>query len=527
MTKGRIRKLIERSRSGIWIALMILMPLIIATFFTLFQVVIKKADPFPGIIWNDEAVYLKLIETYAKSASPLGYWGFNAEHAILGSGPAWSPAIIMPYAIFAKIFPVGRSFVFFINLIYLLLANVAFYFLAKPSKEECIGLAGMEAFSVPILLYLTTNMSELFRYAVAIVLAGMIYYIYFKKGKVWIKYILIPLFLLYSVQVYIFFAFAIPLYISGLMKNKKWPLRFLVSLPVTLVVTGGSYYFLHLISSNYNIGKTEGLLTALSSGDILGAIKNFFSMMKEGIGGIWYLKNYFQISPLYPYSVILAFSIIVVGLFMAFREKMITDKKTDPKIGRIVAHSVALFYLMYLTLYTIVPDTFYRGTQIVVIFSLYLIVMCEREYIVRFFLLFSLAGVFLMHPQLKTFTENRYTAMKEKDDWNELKLELNDIMVADPKKDLWDNTVLMYTMEPKVICAVPTGLAQNYVLEDGFFDEKPGYLLFSKTPDEKKNPEWIEKSYESIYSENKDVLDKNYIVIYETDSYIIYKKGQK
>jgi hypothetical protein len=100
-------------------------------------------------------------------------------------------------------------------------------------------------------------------------------------------------------------------------------------------------------------------------------------------------------------------------------------------------------------------------------------------------------------------------------------------MVADPKKDLWDNTVLMYTMEPKVICAVPTGLAQNYVLEDGLFDEKPGYLLFSKTPDEKKNPEWIEKSYESIYSENKDVLEKNYIVIYETDDYILYRKGQK
>lgn len=527
MTKGKIKKLIERSSSGIWIALMIFMPLIVVTFYMLFQVIFKKTDPFPGIVWNDEAVYLKLIQSYAKSASPIGYWGFNAQHAILGSGPAWSPAIIWPYAIFAKIFPTGQPFVFFINLFYLLLANVVFYLLVKPSKEECIGLAGMEVFSVPILLYLTTNMSEPFRYAIAIVLAGMIHYVYFRKGKVWLKYILIPLFLLYSVQVYIFFAFAIPLYISGLLKEKKWPLRFLISLPITLVVTGGSYFFLHLISSNYNIGKTEGLLSALSSGDLPGAVKNFFSMMKEGIGGIWYLKNYFQISPLYPYSVLLALAIIIAGLFMAFREKVISDKKKDPKIGRIVAHSVSLFYLMYLTLYTIVPDTFYRGTQIVVVFSLYLIAMCEREYIVRFFLLFSLAGVLLMKPQLTVFTQNRYTATKERDEWNDLKYDLEDVMSADSKKDLWDNTVLMYTMEPKVICAIPTGLAQNYVLEEGFFDENPGYLLFSKASDDDRNPEWVEQSYESIYSENKDILNKNYIVIYETESYIIYRKGQK
>ena len=96
--------------------LMILTPVIISLLYAAFWGIIKKADPFPGIIWNDEAVYLKLIENYAKHLSPLGYWGFNANHAILGSGPAWSPAIILPYALLAKIFPTGQSFVFFVCL---------------------------------------------------------------------------------------------------------------------------------------------------------------------------------------------------------------------------------------------------------------------------------------------------------------------------------------------------------------------------------------------------------------------------
>ena len=82
-------------------------------------------------------------------------------------------------------------------------------------------------------------------------------------------------------------------------------------------------------------------------------------------------------------------------------------------------------------------------------------------------------------------------------------------------------------MEPKAICAVPVGPAENFVLEEGTFSENPEYLLFSKLSSEEANPEWIVRSYERIYTDNRDVLDKNYIVIYETDSYIIYKKGQK
>ena len=64
----------------------------------------------PGIKWNDEAAYIKLIETYSRHFSPVGYWGFNGNHALLGTGSAWSPAILLPYIIPAIIFPVGYSF---------------------------------------------------------------------------------------------------------------------------------------------------------------------------------------------------------------------------------------------------------------------------------------------------------------------------------------------------------------------------------------------------------------------------------
>ena len=525
MHKSLSEKIKATKKDTVCIVLMILMPLLIVAFLAFLSVVFRKSDPFPGIVWNDEAVYLKLIQTYSHFTSPLGYFGFDGNHAILGSGPAWNPAILWPYLLPALIFPTGQHFVFFVNLFYLILANILFYLLARPDREGCINLIGFELLSVPVILYLCTNMSEIFRYGIAIVLAGMLYYVYKSKGHLVIRYVLIPLFILYSMQVYIFFAFALPLYICGLLKDKKWYLRFLISVLPSAILAGGSYYFLHLISSNYNIGKTEKLLASLSSGDLAGTAKSAFGMLKEGLIGLWGLKNYVTVSPLYPYSVLFALALLAIGCFMTARGRKNPEKKEDEYLGRMISHSVALFYVMYLTLYTIVPDTFYRGTQIVVIFSLYLMAMAKREYLVRFLLLFSLVGIFLMRPQYRTFIEGRYEASKTGAEWKTLEEDFAGVLKPDSEKDLWGNTVLMYTMEPKVILAVPAGMGENFVLSDGVFCEEAGYLLFAKTDPTDVNPAWVVHSYYDVLADNKDILDKNYIVIYETDDYIIYQKS--
>ena len=525
MRKNLSEKIKATKKDTVWIVLMILMPLLIVAFLAFISVVFRHTDPFPGIVWNDEAVYLKLVQTYSHYASPLGYYGFDGNHAILGSGPAWNPAILWPYLLPALIFPTGQHFVFFVNLLYLILANVLFYLLARPDREGCFNLIGFQILSVPIILYLCTNMSEIFRYGIAIVLAGMLYYIYQRKGHPIVRYVLIPLFILYSMQVYIFFAFALPLYICGLIKDKKWYLRLLISAFPSAILAGGSYYFLHLISSNYNIGKTEKLLASLSAGDLAGMLKSSVGMLKEGLLGIWGLKDYFRVSPLYPYSVLFAVALFAIGCFMTARGRKNPEKKEDEYLGRMISHSVALFYVMYLTLYTIVPDTFYRGTQIVVIFSLYLMAMAKREYLVRFLLFFSLIGIFLMRPQYRAFIQDRYMVSETKPEWKALEKEFSDVLQPDSKKDLWGNTVMMYTMEPKVILALPAGMGENFVLSDGIFNEEAGYLLFSKTEPEDSDLGWVVHSYSDFMAENKDILDKNYIVIYESKDYIIYQKS--
>ena len=184
--------------------------------------------------------------------------------------------------------------------------------------------------------------------------------------------------------------------------------------------------------------------------------------------------------PLYPFSVVLALILTGVGIFLSVWGKNIPEKLGDMYVGRMIAHSVPLFYLMYITLYTIVPDTFYRGTQIVILFSIYLLAMSKREYLVRFLLLFSLLGVFFARPQFRTFTEHHYETSEIKEEWHALHEDLKQVMTANPNGELWENTVSMYTMEPKAIMAIPVGLAENFVLTEGTFSSEPGYLFFSK-----------------------------------------------
>ena len=107
--------------------LMIATPLILAGIVAIYYYIVNGGiAPVPGLKWNDEAAYYQLIKTCITTGQPVGYWGFNGNHALVGTGSAWSPAIIWPYAIFAFVFPLSKGLVYFVNLFYITLANVIF-----------------------------------------------------------------------------------------------------------------------------------------------------------------------------------------------------------------------------------------------------------------------------------------------------------------------------------------------------------------------------------------------------------------
>lgn len=531
--------------------LMIVMPLILAGIVAIYHYLRNGGmSAVPALMWNDEAAYYQMIKTYTEYLSPAGYWGFNGNHAIMGTGGAWSPAIIWPYVIFAHIFPLSKGFVFFVNLFYITLANIIFYFCVKPDTKQSIKLALAQAGSAVFILYLSVNMSEMFRYAIAIVLAGLLYQIYFRTSPKIVKYVVTPLLILGATQVYIFFAFCVPIYVFGIMKQSKLWKKLVVSVVALGVEALGSYYLLHLISSNYNIHKTERLLNAVKSMDIGGAIRAFLGMVKQGAGEVFRLWTYVYTNPLIPFHVLFALILVLVALGIVIaviikkRSKHLPngsnselekadqnseDVKVYPSkdvtIAIIVIYSIALFLGMYMTLYSIDPFTFMRGTYIVVIFAMYLMAMMDGKWLYNGLLALQAVSLFFLPVNMDYFMTGHYMSAEEYAEWDALEEEVSSVISVTDTENPWENTVAMYTMEPKAICAMPAGVGVNFIMEDGILPEEAEYLFFSKTPASEQNSGWIVRDYEIFCEEFGERLEIEYTAIYEDELYIIYRKA--
>ena len=532
--------------------LMIVMPLILAGIVAIYHYLRNGGmSAVPGLMWNDEAAYYQLIKTYTEYLSPAGYWGFNGNHAILGTGGAWSPAIIWPYVIFAHIFPLSKGFVYFVNLFYITLANLIFYFCVKPDKKQSIKLALAQAGSAVFILYLSVNMSEMFRYAIAIVLAGLLYQIYFRTSPKIVKYVVTPLLIIGATQVYIFFAFCVLIYVFGIMKQCKLWKKLVVSVVALGVEALGSYYLLHLISSNYNIHKTERLLNAVKSMDIGGAIRAFLGMVKQGAGDVFRLWTYVYTNPLIPFHVLFALVLVLaaLGIVIAFiikkkKGKLLSNNSNfeqekaeqncgtvkvhpskDVTIAIIVIYSIALFFGMYMTLYSIDPFTFMRGTYIVVIFAMYLMAMMDGKWLYNGLLVLQAVSLFFLPVNMDYFMTGHYMSAEEYAEWDVLEAEIAEVISVTDSENPWENTVAMYTMEPKAICAMPAGVGVNFIMEDGILPEEAEYLFFSKTPASEQNSGWIVRDYEIFCEEFGERLEIEYTAIYEDELYIIYRKA--
>lgn len=105
----------------------------------------------PMPVWNDEAAYYELVKTWLETGMPKGYWGFEGAHAILGTGSAWSPAILLPYAVFGEMFGWGYGSAAIANVVFLCIANALVLILCKPNAKGVLYFILTEVLSGHIL----------------------------------------------------------------------------------------------------------------------------------------------------------------------------------------------------------------------------------------------------------------------------------------------------------------------------------------------------------------------------------------
>ena len=90
--------------------------------------------------------------------------------------------------------------------------------------------------------------------------------------------------------------------------------------------------------------------------------------------------------------------------------------------------------------------------------------------------------------------------------------------------DPWENTIAMFTLEPKVLSSMPAGSGVNMMLYSDEIPAEVEYLFFSKEQEDLRS-DWLEHDYYAIAEANQALLETEYAVIFENPEYIIYRKN--
>lgn len=511
----------------------IIVPVLVAFASVLCNVIGTDNSWLPMPRWNDEAAYYELLKTWLETGQPLGYWGFDGGHALIGTGSAWSSAILFPYAVFAMMFGLNHSTVFFANIFFMCIANAIFILLVNPNEKQCIRMVLVQIFSVITILYTQALMSEMLRYALIFIMAGMLYRLYFQETGKWFRYVIVPIYMILIIQVYIFMVFVVPLYIFAICRKWKFWKKAVAALGATGIIGGASYFLLHLISSNYNIYKTEILLDSLKNGDVVAIVRSLVWMVKEGL---WGLYSCFLTGTGYGLFkwFLLFLLLLVVSPLVEMTIRFIRKKKgtlgeekefwnADRQMMMMVAFSICLYVAAYITVYSLEPFTFFRGVGIVVIFAMYLFTMMKNKRLFAGLLICYAVGMVFMPANFKYFSEERYLTREQKEEWITFEKELSEVIVVDEEKDEWDNTVAIFTLEPKVIAGIPAGAGVNMILYSEEIPKEAGYLLFSLEK-EKLRSDWLEHDYYAIYEANAQMLQNEYEEVYRSAEYLVYRK---
>lgn len=157
--------------------------------------------------WSDELWWWCQADAVGRYGSPIGYWGYNGGRAQIGTFAAWGPAMVMPYGLFAFLFGWKWYSWILANLFYITIASLVFIRLTKIDAKGLFWLFIANQLIFIKDYYFFTSMAETARWSLGLIGMALIVCMYRNRNmKWWIRYLLIPLYLIYITQAYLIWA---------------------------------------------------------------------------------------------------------------------------------------------------------------------------------------------------------------------------------------------------------------------------------------------------------------------------------
>lgn len=438
--------------------------------------------------WSDEFFWHSQVKGVLAYGKPLGYWGYNGTHAEVGTFAAWGAPIVIFMSFFAGLVPGNLNMLILSNLLCACLANYAFLMFTKPEKKTLLRLIIIYATLYVNHLYSLTAFAEIFRYSLAVLLAGLTYFLLRNKAHPRYSVVLLmvaPCVILVAMSAYIPFAAILPIWCYLVYKRYpvfskyKW-LYALASVGFTAMSTVIVYSFEVATEAPYVtdwFGEIRGHLSEGVGTGVQFLLVTFWKNIKKVVFGYAISSLYVEYGFL-SYYVLAYFFAIAMAMWAVFRNLSNSlEKKEIP--------AICLYYLVavvsaFALLYSDSYWNFIRGLNMALVYVLYLTAADSEVSSVnmgRKIALFSLVGVIPFICTLNaTFLPGRASSFSE--DETLLKEKFAEYIQLSEEGDPWGNTVSYYGYGENILY-LPDGVGVNYML-DSSAEQNARYCVLEK-----------------------------------------------
>ena len=454
--------------------LVMLAPLLVAVLLT----ALRGQNIFRAVpLWNDERWWYAQYAAISRFGRPLGYFGYAGTHARVGTWGPWGMYPLLLTGLFARVFGWGLHAHVYYNFLFLALAGLIFVLLTKPSLPALWKLAAANAAAYIAICYAPVCMNETVRYAMALVLTGLMYRIIavpeVSRARMILRCTLVPLLLLYATAFYLILGAFLPVYLYFMLRRLKPWQRLVIALPVSAAairllrrlnavtccpyITGDSSFSLPADTLRLK------LMNAYYS--ILGNAKNidpFYLLSRAGDG---------DADPVLLWFCVLLYLTMGLLVWRLLRSPRDPERRTEHSLELTALYLTAAFWAGHIVMYNTTDWTFMRGCFTALYCAVMLCALLPRRegqpwlgaMVVCVLGVVTFAGIFTSE-----FTPAaRFTTPRQDEAYAARRQALEQVIVLDKTApDPWDNTVTTCGIDEEFYYSLPWGAGVNGAVED-------------------------------------------------------------
>lgn len=526
--QDRLSSVLHPTREQVVRILLTLLVMFIPLFMALILTGIRGQNIFQAVPrWNDETWWYAQYAAISEYGRPLGYFGYAGTHAHTGTWGPWGVFPLLVTGLLARIFGWGLHAFVYYNFLLLALSALIFILLTKPSNRSLVMLAAINGLMYITICYSTICMNEVVRYAMAIVLAGIMYRLIMtpdvSRTRMILRCTLIPLLLAYATCFYVILGAFIPVYLFIMLRNWKLVWRTLVSVPVSAVV----------IRFLQNLNGTTAAPYIPNQGGISFApptlklkILDFYYTTLNNVINIDPFHLLLETEPTDSTPVLLWFCVLLYVLMGLLIWRLHTTAKVPEKKNLLAVQAMCLFLLLafwggHILLYNTTDWTFIRGCNTAVSCVLFLTALMPRgeSQVWRGGLIVSIVGIFTFIAIFTTefSASSRFSTPAQDAQWAQEKAVLEEVIQLDKTaEDPWSNTVVLCGTETDIYYTLPYGAGVNgYV--SGSINENARYVIVGYDYSDMENRE----------ADLQILLDSGHEIIYECEDYVVLENQAK